>query len=359
MNKPDVLVMRRQRPRAMAQLEATYNLHRYDEASDKEAFLAEFGPRCLAVVVYGHSIITRTHLKHLPNAGIVACSSAGFESIDIDALKERGIYFTNTSVALLDDVADMALLLTLATRRQLVATHGYVRSGEWGRKGPFPLTSTTKGKHAGIVGLGNIGRAIAQRFEPLGLEIAYTARGKKPVDYAFFADIISLAKWSDILVASVPGGPETDKLIDRHVLEALGPEGTLINVARGSVVDEPAMIEALRTGKLGSAGLDVYWNEPKPDPALTQLPNVTLQPHHSSGTVETRDAMAQLVVDNLAAFFEGKPLLTPVYPLNGDSSGQREGLNEEILASSTQGISGLSMRGCSPVPRHKSRSETE
>ena len=321
MNKPDVLVMREQRPRAMAQLESTYNLHRYDKAGDKQAFLAEFGPRCLAVVVYGHTILTRADLEHLPNVGIVACSSAGFESIDTEALRERSIHFTNTSVALLDDVADMALLLTLAAHRQLVAAHDYVRSGEWGRSGPYPLVSTTRGKRAGIAGLGNIGQAIARRFEPLGLEIGYTARREKRVNYAYFADVVALAEWSDILVVSVPGGPETDKLIDRKVIEALGPEGSLINVARGSVVDEPALVQALRTGRLGSAGLDVYWHEPNPDPTLTQLPNFTLQPHHSSGTVESRDAMAQLVVDNLAAFFAGKPLLTPVYQLDSGSGG--------------------------------------
>lgn len=308
----DVLVMYPPRPGAMEQLGKAYRLHRYDQAKDKAAFVAEFGPRCEAVATNGHEPLTEAHLAHLPKVRIVACSSAGFEEIDVDALTRHGIPFTNSSAALFDDVADTALMLTLAARRELVAGHDYVRSGDWGRKGMYPLLSAIGGKRAGILGLGTIGMAIARRFEPLGLEIGYAARSVKPVPYRRFATALELAEWSDILVAIVPGGPETEKMIGRAELEALGPKGTLINVARGSVVDEPALVEALRSGKLGSAALDVYWNEPTPDPALTALPNVTLYPHHASGTVETRDAMSQLVVDNIAACFAGRPLLTPV-----------------------------------------------
>lgn len=309
----DVLVIVPPRPKAMEQLEATYRLHRMDLAEDKAAFLAEHGPVCEAVVTNGHAALTAEQLDHLPKVGVVACSSAGFELIDDAALRERGIALTNSSDALLDDVADAALMLTLSARRQLVAAHAYVASGDWGRKGMYPLLSSIRGKRAGIVGLGKIGQAIARRFEPLGLEIAYTARSPKDVAYAYHPDILALADWSDILVAIIPGGDETRGLISREVLHALGPEGTFINVARGSVVDEPALTEALATGKLGSAGLDVYENEPDPDPALTSLPNVTLYPHHASGTVETRDAMAQTVVDNLAAYFAGQPLPNAVF----------------------------------------------
>lgn len=315
MKKHEVLVVYPARPKAMEQLDRAYTLHRYDEAADKDAFIAEFGPRCTGVVINGHAELTRAHLHHLPNLEIVACSSAGFESIDVEALRQRRVPFTNTSTALYDDVADTALMLTLAARRQLVAAHAYVTRGDWGRKGMYPLLSSMRGKRAGIVGLGRIGQAIATRFEALGVEIGYHSRREKPVEYAFFADLVELAGWSDILVAVVPGGPETEAMIDTHVLESLGAEGTFINVARGSVVDESALIRALSSGTLGSAGLDVYLNEPNPDPALTSLPNVTLYPHHASGTVETRDAMAQLVVDNLAAHYAGKPLLTPVFEL--------------------------------------------
>lgn len=316
MKRPDVLVMYPLRPAAMAQLEAAYRLHRHDEAIDGEALLREAGPACEAIVINGHAALTADHLKHLPNVKIVACSSAGFESIDVDALKARGIHLTNSSDALLDDVADTALMLTLAARRQLVAAHDYVRSGDWARKGMYPLLSSMRGRRAGIVGLGRIGMAIARRFEPLGLEIGYVARNPRPVAYRRFDDALSLAGWADILVVIVPGGHGTEGMIDRAVIDALGPRGTLVNIARGSVVDEAAMIDALRCGRLGSAGLDVYRGEPDPDPALTALPNVTLYPHHASGTVETRDAMAQLVVDNLAAFFAGRPLLTPVHAVS-------------------------------------------
>ncbi|MCP1199541.1 2-hydroxyacid dehydrogenase [Notoacmeibacter sp. MSK16QG-6] len=313
MSRRDVLVMVPPRPKAMAQLESEYTLHRYDMATDKASFLAQNGPHCQAIVTNGHAELTREQLEHLPNVGIVACSSAGFEKIDIDALQERGIALTNSSDALLNEVADVALMLTLATRRELVQAHDYVRSGDWAKKGMYPLLSSMTGKRAGIVGLGNIGKAIARRLEVLGVEIGYIARSSKHVPYRFFEDVRSLAGWADILVAIVPGGDETRNMIDRTVLEALGPTGTLINVARGSVVDEEALIETLSTGKLGSAGLDVYVDEPDPNPALTSLPNVTLYPHHASGTVETRDAMAQTVVDNLAAHFAGQPLLNPVF----------------------------------------------
>lgn len=312
MSKPDVLVLFPARPKAMAQLEEAYTLHRHDLAEDKDAFLAEFGPRCVAIVTNGHTALTRDQLELLPNVKIVACSSAGFEYIDVEALKERGIPLTNSSAALCDDVADMAVLLTLASRRQLVKAHEYVVSGEWGQKGMYPLLSSINGKKVGIVGMGQIGKAIAERFTPMKLEVGYTARSPKPLDYQYFADVVSLATWSDILVVIVPGGPETKNMINQEVLEALGAKGTLINVARGTVVDEDALIACLKDGRLGAAGLDVYWNEPSPNPELVSLPNLTMYPHHASGTEETRDAMAQTVVDNIEKCLAGEPLLNEV-----------------------------------------------
>ena len=312
MTKPDVLVFTSLRPKAMAQLEEAYVLHRLDLAEDKAAFLAEHGPACAAVVTGGHAALSRADLTHLPNVGLVACVSAGYDAIDVAALKEAGIAFTNTSDALCDDVADTALMLTLAARRHLVAGHHHVASGAWSREGPYPLLSAIRGKAAGILGMGNIGEAIAARLGPLGLAIGYCNRRPKDTPHRYFETPEAQATWADILIVVVPGGPETDALVDAGVLAALGAEGTLINVARGSVVDEAALIEALETGTIASAGLDVFRNEPDPDPRLTGLPNVTLYPHHASGTVETRDAMAQLVVDNLAAHFAGRPLLTPV-----------------------------------------------
>ncbi|WP_128253694.1 2-hydroxyacid dehydrogenase [Falsirhodobacter deserti] len=308
--KPDLLVAFTPRVRQMAQLEEAYTCHRYDTAADKEATLAEAGPRCRAMLCNGHFDLDRAFLDQMPNLELVAVTSAGFETIDVEALKERGIKLTNTSNALVDDVADMAVLLMLAARRQLVEGDAYVRSGDWGQMGMFPLTTSTAGKRLGIVGLGNIGSAIAKRCEAFGLQIGYSGRTKKDVPYAFFDNPKDLAAWSDILIAATSGGAGTSHLISAEVLAALGETGSFVNISRGTVVDEDALIAALENGTIASAGLDVFLNEPTPDPRLTKLPNVVLYPHHASGTTETRDAMHQLAVDNLAAFFAGRPLLT-------------------------------------------------
>lgn len=309
--KPDVLVLYPTLAPQLQVLEQRYTLHRYDlaDAAGKAAMLEQVGPRCRAVVLNGHTVLSREMLVHLPALQVVTCSSAGYETIDVAALTERGIKLTNSSDALSDDVADLALLLLLAARRGLVGGHDYVASGDWGRKGMYPLQSAVRGKKLGIVGMGKIGQAIITRAQSVGLDIAYFSRtAKAGVDLPFQPDLQALATWADILIIIVTGGVGTKNLINDPVLRALGPQGTLINVSRGSVVDETALIAALRDGGLGSAGLDVYWNEPNPDPALTALPNVTLYPHHASGTVETRAAMAQTVVDNLAAHFAGRPL---------------------------------------------------
>jgi len=306
------MVLYEQRPKAMEQLQEAYTLHRWDQAQDKTAFLAEHGAKCRAVATNGHARLDRAMLDALPNLGLVACSSAGFETFDLGLMAERGIALTNTSAALCDDVADTAIMLLLAARRGLVAADAYVRSGDWVAKGMFPLQRALKGSRLGIVGLGMIGTAIAHRAEAMGVNVSYWNRRPKEARWPYRADIVALARECDHLVVTVAGGAGTRALISQDVIEALGPEGLLINISRGSVVDQDAMVAALRGGRLGHAALDVYAQEPTRDPALVSLPNVTLYPHHASGTVETRDAMAQLVVDNLAAFFAGKPLLTPV-----------------------------------------------
>lgn len=313
--KPDVLVAYPLRPHHMEELARLYNLHRLDQAApaDRDSVLAKAGPVCTAMVVNGHVTVDRALLDRLPALRLAACSSAGFDLMDLPEMTRRGITLTNTSDALVDDVADMALLLMLAARRRLIEADAYVRSGDWSEKGMFPLTTATAGKRAGIVGLGNIGRAIARRCDVLGMRIGYFGRSRKTgVDYQYFDDLTALADWADVLLVATPGGAATEGLISAAVLDALGVGGTLVNVARGTVVDEAALITALRDRRIASAGLDVYLNEPRPDPALAALPNVVLYPHHASGTEETRDAMAQLTLDNLAAFFAGKPLLTPV-----------------------------------------------
>ncbi|MDO6587988.1 2-hydroxyacid dehydrogenase [Salipiger sp. 1_MG-2023] len=312
MTKPDLMMLCPQRPAAMAQLDAAYRLHRWDLAPDKEAFLAQHGPACRALATNGHAPLTRQMLDLMPRLELVACSSAGFEGFDLATMAQRGIALTNSSPALCDDVADTAILLMLAARRGLVAADAWVRSGNWARKGPFPLQTSVAGSRLGVVGLGTIGQAIAERGAALGMQVSYWNRRDKGAQWRFVPDLVQLARESDTLVAIVAGGEGTRGLISAEVIDALGPQGLLVNVARGSVVDEEALIDALSAGRLGHAGLDVYASEPDPDPRLTSLPNTTLLPHHASATVQTRDAMAQTVVDNLAALFAGRELLTPV-----------------------------------------------
>lgn len=193
-----------------------------------------------------------------------------------------------------------------------MAGEAYVRNGDWAAKGMFPLQRSVSGKRLGIVGLGSLGQAVGLRAQAFNMRIGYWNRRPKPVDWSHQPDLIELARDLDVLIVTVAGGPDTAGLISAPVMEALGPDGLLVNIARGSVVDEPALIAALESGALGAAALDVYASEPDPDPRLTALPNVTLSPHHASGTEEARRAMAQLALDNLTAFFAGKPLISPV-----------------------------------------------
>ncbi len=310
--KSDVLVLSAIAPRQMAQLEEAYTLHRADEAADREAVIAA-AANCEAVVTSGHVTLDRALVDKLPKLKVVACVSAGYESIDVAALNDRGVKLTNSSAALLDDVADCAIMLMLAARRRLIEADAYFRAGKWVSEGAFPLTTAAWGKRVGIAGLGQIGAGIARRCEAMSMQVGYFSRSKKAgVDYPYFADPLSLADWADTLIVATAGGAGTMGLISGQVIAALGPQGCLVNISRGSVVDEPALIAALQSGTLGCAGLDVFATEPTDSPELSALPNVVLYPHHASGTVETRDAMAQSVVDNLAAHFAGKPLLSPV-----------------------------------------------
>jgi lactate dehydrogenase-like 2-hydroxyacid dehydrogenase len=300
----------------MAILEAAYNLHRHDLADDADALVRDVGPRIEAVVTTGNKGLKRDLIAKLPNLKLVASSGVGYDTIDIAACTERGIVVTNTPDVLTDDVADLGLALILATQRGLVRGDAWVREGRWKREGMMPLTTAISGKPLGIVGLGRIGKAVALRVLPLGMKISYFGRTRQTgVPFRFFDDLQAMCREVDVLLLSCSGGESTRNLVNADVLRALGPKGTLINIARGSVVDEPALIEALKTGGIAGAGLDVFASEPDPNPAFSEMDNVVLYPHHASGTVETRDAMAQLVVDNLAAYFAGNPLLTPVNPL--------------------------------------------
>jgi lactate dehydrogenase-like 2-hydroxyacid dehydrogenase len=310
--KPDVLVVFPNRPKAMAELEAAYALHHLWNAADPDRLVDEVGPRIRAVVSTGEKGASAALIDRLPALEIVACFGVGIDAIDRPACAARNVPITNTPDVLTEDVADQGLALLLAALRGIVRNDRYVRDGKW-RQGAAPLTVRAKGKRVGVLGLGRIGKAFARRAEALGMTVAYFGRNRQPdVGYRYYADLTALARDVDVLVLTCPGGAETRGLVDAAVLEALGPQGWLINVARGSVCDEPALVAALVEGKIAGAGLDVFADEPNVPEPLLRLDNVVLQPHAASATTETRDAMAQLVVDNLAAHFAGRPLLTPV-----------------------------------------------
>ncbi|OSQ38466.1 2-hydroxyacid dehydrogenase [Thalassospira mesophila] len=309
----DVLVVSPARPHQMEKLAQDYNLHRYDKSDDRDALLAEVADKIRLVMTTAGVGMPTDLLGRLPNLEVIASFGVGYDSIDIPACTARGVKVTNTPDVLNDDVADTAIMLMLSTLRRLVVGDRWARSGNWSKNGAMPLTTTLHSKKVGIVGLGRIGKAIASRAEPFGVELGYFGRSRQnDISYQYFDDLIALATWADVLVVACPGGNATRDLINIDVLKALGATGYIVNIARGSVIDEPALITALQDGVVGGAGLDVFHNEPHMNPAFAALDNVVIYPHHASGTVETRDAMGQLVVDNLTAFFAGQPLITPV-----------------------------------------------
>jgi lactate dehydrogenase-like 2-hydroxyacid dehydrogenase len=251
-------------------------------------------------------------MSRFPNLKIVASFGVGYDHIDARWAGDHGIVVTNTPDVLNEEVADTALGLLLCTVRHLPQADRYVREGRW-MGGAFPLSDSLRGKTMGILGLGRIGKAIARRGEACGLKIAYHGRRRQDdVAFPYFASLVEMAKAVDILMVITPGGAATNKLVDAHVLEALGPKGVLINVARGSVVDEAALIAALKGGKIAAAGLDVFEVEPCAPAELIAMDNVVLLPHVGSASVATRQAMGQLVVDNIVSFLEGRGPLTPV-----------------------------------------------
>lgn len=310
--KPDLLMVGAMFKPTQAVLESSYTVHKLWEAKDRDAFLASLADRITAVATTGTKGIDDATMAKLPKLKVVSHFGVGVDSVDVDAATRRGVKVTNTPDVLTEDVADIALALMLSAIRRVPQGDRYVREGKW-LKGSMALTQSAQGKTVGIVGLGRIGKAIARRCESFNLKVAYTGRNKQAgVAYPYYPDALSLAREVDILIVAAPGGNETRGLVNQPVLEALGPEGTIVNIARGSVIDEPAMINALAMGKLGAAGLDVFDKEPNVPVELLALDNVVVQPHVGSATVATRTAMGQLVIDNLAAFFAGKSLVTPV-----------------------------------------------
>jgi lactate dehydrogenase-like 2-hydroxyacid dehydrogenase len=309
--KPELVMVGPMMPHVMEALDGDFTVHRLWEARDKAALLKEVGGTVQAIATSGHLGASAEMMDALPKLEIIGCYGVGVDSIDLGHAAKRKVIVTNTPDVLNDDVANMAIALLLATSREICNGDRYVREGKW-LKGAMHLTHAIRGRKLGILGLGRIGKDIARKAEVFGMEIAYHGRGKQDVPYQFYPDLVGMARECDYLVAICPGGPATDKIVNRAVLDALGPEGIFINVARGSVVDEPALVAALQDGRLGGAGLDVFAEEPKVPEALFGMDQVVLQPHAASATHETRRAMGDLVVDNLRAHFAGKPVLTPV-----------------------------------------------
>jgi hydroxypyruvate reductase len=310
--KPDLLLICPLFPATMKQLDAAYTVHRYYEAADKDAFVAAVSDRITAAATAGHEGMSVALMGRFPGLKIISCFGVGVDGIDVPAARKLGIAVTNTPDVLTECVADNAMALVLSTMRRTVFNDKFVRAGNW-LKGGAPLADKVSGNRMGIIGLGRIGKAIAKRAEAFGMRVAYHSRNRQSgVAYDYYDKPAQLARDVKILVVACPGGKETERIVSREVIDALGKEGYLINVSRGSTVDEPALVDALVNGRLAGAGLDVFVAEPRVPEALFDLDNVVLQPHVSSGTHWTRAAMGQLVVDNLAAYFANKPLLTQV-----------------------------------------------
>lgn len=306
----EILALARTPALLLQTLQPHYTVHA--GLSEDSAAFATVAPRIRALVGGGESQVPRALLARLPALEIVSIMGVGYDGVDVPAALERGIAVTHTPGVLDDDVADLAIGLLLAVARRIPQSDRYVRAGRW-LEGPMPLTRKVSGGRLGLVGLGRIGQAIASRAQAFGMRIGYHTRSVRPaLPYTHFPRLRDLAAASDFLVVITPGGAATRHLIDAEVLKALGPQGVLINVARGSVVDETALIAALRDGTIAAAGLDVFADEPRVPEALCALDNVVLTPHVASATDQTRRAMADLAAANLAARLAGAPLPSAV-----------------------------------------------
>jgi lactate dehydrogenase-like 2-hydroxyacid dehydrogenase len=314
MTKPHILQVGPYPEWDQVPLDAAFQMHRYFEASDKAAFLAEVGPMVRGIATRGELGANAALIAACPQLEVISVYGVGYDAVDLGAAKARGIRVTNTPDVLTDDCADLAVAMLLALSRGVVGAEAWARSGAWAEKGGYPLQRKVTGKRVGILGLGRIGAAIARRLQGFDMTISYAGRSPKdmPAGWTYVADPVTLAGQVDYLVVALSATPETRHIVNAAVLAALGPKGMLINISRAPNVDEEALLNALEAGQLAGAALDVFEGEPRLNPRFLTAPNVLLQPHHASGTYETRQAMGKLVRDNLIAHFAGQPLLTPV-----------------------------------------------
>lgn len=312
MERPELLLLRDYPEAMMRALEADYIVHRYFAAENKEAMIVATAERVRGIVTGSQIPTPKSLIERFQNAEIIACFGVGVDPIDVAYAHERGIVVTNTPDVLVADVADMGVTLLLAASRQIVKGDRFVREGRW-LGGIMNFTHRVNGKRVGIVGCGRIGGTVARRLEAFDMSIAYHGPSDKAhARYRYYPDLVAMARDVDFLVLTCPGGPATRHIVNEAVLKALGPEGILVNIARGSVVDEAALVAALRAGTIRGAGLDVYADEPRAPSALLDLDNVVLSPHQSSATHETRAAMGECTLANLRAHFSGQPVPNPV-----------------------------------------------
>jgi lactate dehydrogenase-like 2-hydroxyacid dehydrogenase len=305
----DILVTAPLPPFLYDPLKADYRCHDYSQARDKPMLLTDHGAHVRGLVQGGGTQTPTSLLDALPKLELISVFGVGYDGVPVSYCKERGIKVTNTPDVLTDDVADVALGLILMTGRGFVRANRFVQAGEWEKRGP-ELAMKLSGKKLGILGLGRIGKAIAQRVAAMGMKVGYTGRNRQQVPYEYFADLKALAAAVDFLVVACPGGDATRNIVNAEVLAALGKKGTIVNIARGSIIDEPALVAALKAGTIKGAGLDVFADEPHIPADLFAMDNVVLLPHVGSATRETRQAMGDLCKANLDAYFSGKGVLT-------------------------------------------------
>ncbi|MBX2804968.1 MAG: 2-hydroxyacid dehydrogenase [Hyphomicrobiales bacterium] len=310
--KPGILQIAPMMPHVEEALNNAYTVYKYWKSDDKEALISASSADIRAVATTGNHGCPPSLIAKLPKLEIIASYGVGYDAIDISACKAAGVRVSNTPDVLNDAVAEITLGLMIALCRRIPQADQYTRQGSW-IDANYPLTGELTGTKVGILGLGRIGKEIARRCQAFKMEVVYHGRNKQPYEpYPFYPDLTAMAKDVDWLVVIAPGSAETTGIVSRQVMEALGPEGNLVNMARGSLVDETALVELLQSGRLGGAALDVFAQEPDVPETLLALDNVVLSPHQGSATHKTRTAMGDLVIRNLAAHFSGHPLPTPV-----------------------------------------------
>lgn len=313
MTKPTILTFETYDDWDVAPMEAAYTVFNLPHGAALDSLPPEAFETVEAFAFKGHATLDAATMDAFPKLGMIANYGVGFDTIDVAHATARGIRVTNTPDVLTEDVADLAVGMLIAGARGMIGASDWVRSGNWGRNGAYGLQRKVSGSRVGIVGLGRIGRAVAERLVPFGCDVHYFSRAPKDTPgWTHHGDIVSLAEAVDTLIVTVSGGPGTVGIVGAEAIAALGPDGFLVNVSRGTTLDEGALLDALENGTLGRAALDVFLNEPDLDPRFLARDNVLLSPHQSSGTVQTRKIMGQLQRDNLAAYFAGAPVLTPV-----------------------------------------------